>query len=120
MVQAKTIILGVVVVITLYLLYSYFFADNTSSTLVKLHDASQALTIPANNLPGGVTSDYTYSIWVYINSWSTGYGQQKVIFERKDGNGNVSHKLYWTQISTMLLYCVYNENGGAHKFIHVI
>ena len=100
MVQAKTIILGVVVVITLYLLYSYFFADNTSSTLVKLHDASQALTIPANNLPGGVTSDYTYSIWVYINSWST--DMTKVIFEVKMVTEMV-HKLYWTQISTMLL-----------------
>lgn len=115
MVQAKTIILGVVVVITLYLLYSYFFADNTSSTLVKLHDASQALTIPANNLPGGVTSDYTYSIWVYINSWSTGYGQQKVIFERKDGNGNVSPQVVLDpNINNVIVNCaVYNENGGA-------
>ena len=58
--EPKTIILGVVVVIILYLLYLYFFSDGTSTTLVNLHDATQALTIPSSRLPGGVTSDYTF------------------------------------------------------------
>jgi hypothetical protein len=87
--EPKTIILGVVVMIILYLLYSYYFSDGTSTTLVNLHDATQALIIPADRLPGGVTSDYTFSIWIYVNSWATGYGQPKTIFERKDTNGNV-------------------------------
>ena len=84
--EPKTIILGVVVVIILYLLYLYFFSDGTSTTLVNLHDATQALTIPSSSLPGGVTSDYTFSIWLFVNSWATGYGTPKTIFQRNVNN----------------------------------
>ena len=117
--EPKTIILGVVVVIILYLLYLYFFSDGSSTTLVNLHDATQALTIPASRLPGGTTSDYTYSIWIYVNSWATGYGSQKVIFERKDQNGNVAPQVVLDpNINNVTVNTtVYDKNGGA-KQIH--
>lgn len=111
----KTIILGVVVVLILYLVYRYFSSDSTSATLVNLHDATQALTIPSSSLPGGTTSDYTFSIWVYVNSWATGYGQQKTIFERKDAKGNVCPQVVLDpNINNVIVNTtVYDAKGGA-------
>jgi hypothetical protein len=82
------IILGVVVLILLYLLYVYYFSGSTDATLVKLHDATAVDVISANKLPSGVTTDYTYSIWFFVNDWNYRYGQPKVIFGRTDNNSN--------------------------------
>ena len=113
--EPKTIILGVVVVIILYLLYLYFFSDGTSTTLVNLHDATQALTIPSSSLPGGVTSDYTFSIWLFVNSWATGYGTPKTIFQRKDTNGNPCPQVVLDpNINNLVVNtAVYSPKGGA-------
>ena len=39
--------------------------------------------IKATKLPGNPASvSYTYSIWIYVNSWQYRYGQVKQIFYR--------------------------------------
>jgi hypothetical protein len=83
----KTIILVIVTIIVLYLLYSYYASAN-DATLVNMHDARTLKVITANQLPNGATSDYTFSIWFYINDWNYRFGETKVIFGRVDQNND--------------------------------
>ncbi len=41
-------------------------------------------TINSSSIPSGVTYNFTYSIWVYIDDWSYNYGSEKVIFTKGD------------------------------------
>ena len=84
--NVKNILLGVVVVLILYATYSYFFKDHTTVDLVGLHNAKKKVRIEATSLPGNYGSvDYTFSIWIYINSWNYQYGEEKmVLFRGKD------------------------------------
>ena len=85
--NAHTIILTIVVLLLIYFLYLYFYA-NSRNILVKLQDArSQTTVSPAAVSPGG-SSDYTFSIWFYINDWNYNIGINKVIFERRATSDN--------------------------------
>lgn len=88
------IVLGVVIVLLLYFVYSYFFAKSNQSTLVNYHDATQQLSISASSLPTGSTSNYTFSVWFYINEWNYRYGENKVIFQRSDANNDPAPQVY--------------------------
>ena len=82
--KTHTIILGIVLVVLAYFLYLYFFSSSTK-TLVHYQDATQQQSVSASSLSGG-GSDYTYSIWFYINDWNYKYGMEKVIFQRGPAN----------------------------------
>jgi len=50
-------------------------------------DATTMQTISAGSLATSSntgSSNYAYSIWFYINDWNYKYGQEKIIFARKD------------------------------------
>mgnify|MGYP003968305875 CR=1 FL=1 len=95
--MSRTIILGVIVIIILYLVISYL-TDNTRADLIGLHNAKTAagdmgVIINSNSLPGNnLSNDYTYSMWVFINDWSHKYGEEKVIFRRTNtSNANTDN-----------------------------
>lgn len=87
--NTRNIVIGIVLVVLVYILYMYFFSSN-ATTLIKTHDARSLDIISANKLPAGVTADYTYSIWFYINDWNYRFGESKVIFGRVDQNNDPS------------------------------
>jgi hypothetical protein len=76
------IIIGIVVVIILYIVYMYYFGGSSTSYLASQRDAKSTLTVPASSLKGGSSTDYTFSIWLYVNNWNYRLGEQKVILER--------------------------------------
>jgi hypothetical protein len=81
-------LLGLIVVIILYIVYSYFFADHTSANLVGMHNAKSEVRVEATSLPGNSASaDFTFSVWVYINDWNYRYGYTKPVFYRGDKKG---------------------------------
>lgn len=86
----KKILLGVIVILIVYATYSYFFSDSTSVNLVGLHNAKKMIRIPGTSLPGNPgTVDYTFSIWLYINTFNYRHGEEKVILYRgKDKKKN--------------------------------
>lgn len=84
----QRILLGIVVVIVLYFLYIYLFNNPNDKTIVKSHDARSQQVISASNLPSGGTTNYTYSIWLYINEWNYRFGESKVVFGRTDQNND--------------------------------
>lgn len=86
----RTIILSIVVILVLYFLYVYLFSDNTQTTMVTSHNAKTTKVISASSLPINNSTNYTYSIWMYINDWDYRYGQTKVVFGRTDSNNDPS------------------------------
>ena len=81
--DGKKILLGVIVLLILYFVYIYVFKDSSSTNLYSGGNAKNAKTIKATKLPGNPASvSYTYSIWIYVNSWQYRYGQEKQIFYR--------------------------------------
>ena len=83
----KKILLGVIVIIILYLVYVFVFSDTTTQLLYSGGNAKDAVTVKATKFPSNKASiDYTFSIWVYVNSWNYRYGSSKVIYQRSDAN----------------------------------
>ena len=84
--DGKKILLGVIVLLILYFVYIYVFKDSSSTNLYSGGNAKNAKTIKATKLPGNPASvSYTYSVWIYVNSWQYRYGQVKQIFYRSAG-----------------------------------
>jgi len=82
----KHILLGVIIVIILYLIYTFVFKDSTSNTLYSGGNAKNQVKIDASSLPGNKSSvNFTYSIWIYVDNWQYRYGTKKVIYSRKAG-----------------------------------
>ena len=82
--EAKNVLLFVIIIVLLYIVIKYVVKDvNTLSgivsgqTMQKIEASSLAPSSSA-----GATSNYTYSIWFYIDDWNVNYGEPKVIFGR--------------------------------------
>ena len=81
--EVKNIIFFVIIVILLIIVIRYVMKDVT--TLTGLVSAQTNQIIQANNLSSsgsGNSSNFTYSIWFFIDDWNYRYGESKVIFGR--------------------------------------
>ena len=82
--EAKNVLLFVVIVVLIYIVYGYISKD--VSTLTGLTSGQTMQTINPSSLAAssssGNTSNFTYSIWMYIDDWNYRYGEEKVIFGR--------------------------------------
>ena len=64
----KNVLLIVGVIIVLYLVYLTLFQDTSTNQLFSAHNAKSHASFPATDLPGGgLSSDYAYSVWIYIS-----------------------------------------------------
>ena len=75
------IILGVVLILVIvYMIFQDYFTGKTKLTK-QVHLASETpQDIPGSDLSIPNASNVTYSVWIYVASWST--GQEKIIFSR--------------------------------------
>jgi len=82
--EAKSILLIVIIVVLLIIVIQYISKD--VSTLTSLTSAQTMQKIEATSLASsdssGNTSNFTYSIWFFIDDWNYRYGEPKVIFGR--------------------------------------
>lgn len=84
----KVAIVVISFVVLAILLY-YFF--NTSSVYSSVQNATTMQMVNSSSLPNnGSNINYAYSIWVYVNDWSTNYGSYKVIFGRNYATGSAA------------------------------
>ena len=121
----RTIVMWVVIVLIIYILYLWLFGDASRQSLAGLRDAKKELAVSGNSLPGGSTSDYTYSIWVYVNNWNYRVGEQKIVFGRLDGAGAVAPEVSFDAtlnnlIVTLATYAspVDGKGGGSSTGSH--
>ena len=81
--EVKNIILFVIIVVLLIIVIRYVTQDvntlsglTSSQTMQKLEPSSLATS------SGSSTSNFTYSIWFFIDDWNYRYGEAKIIFGR--------------------------------------
>ena len=88
----KVLIVFIIIVVLLFIVIGYISRD--VNTLTGLTEATTLQKIDATNLDSSNpnSSNFTYSIWFYIDDWSYKYGKPKVIFGRmtpgSDSNAN--------------------------------
>ena len=80
--EFKNIILFVIIIILIIIVINYISRD--VSTLTGLTEGKTLQKIDAADLDVNNTnsSNFTYSIWFYIDNWNYRYGEPKVIFGR--------------------------------------
>jgi hypothetical protein len=83
----STILFILVIIVLLYIIIRYMTSD--ASTLAGLTSGTTMTTISASSLAtsssGANSSNFTYSIWFYVNDWNYRYGEPKVIYGRMAG-----------------------------------
>lgn len=80
----KVIFFIIIVIILLYIIVRYMSSSSTTAT--GLVSGTTMQTISAKDLSstasGVKSSNFTYSVWFYIDDWNYNYGQPKVLFGR--------------------------------------
>lgn len=76
------VVLAIALFIALVYLLIYLFSNKT---LVSYSDATVETVVQPSSLADPTSTNYTYSVWVYIKDWSVNYGRLKPIVVR-DGN----------------------------------
>lgn len=76
--ETVTISLAIIVVILVYILYTYFV--NKSSVISKSASLKEGGNSPITDINSGQSTRYAYGIWVYVNTWDT--NREKTIFSR--------------------------------------
>ena len=87
-------IVGGIVVLLLLILFSAKYVVADKYTLREMLNATKIETVSESELPSqsGLSQNFTYSIWLYVNNWNYKNGEYKPIFGRFDG-GNASNKI---------------------------
>lgn len=82
--SAFSIFLIIIVILLLYVVISYVTSDiNTLMSGVSSGTEMKTImpdTLAKNSTTSGASSNFSYSIWFYVNDWNYKYGEPKVIF----------------------------------------
>ncbi len=82
------IILGLVVIVIIYLLYSYLFSSSSDAVLVTSSPGITSHSIPESRLPNEMHSSvYSYSVWINVDDWNYRFDEPKVIFASASTRG---------------------------------
>ncbi len=76
-----TILVIILIIVTIILIKKF---SKSQVSLSSKQAGNVLTTINSSSIPSGVTYNFTYSIWVYIDDWSYNYGSEKVIFTKGD------------------------------------
>jgi Concanavalin A-like lectin/glucanases superfamily len=72
------IFLGIVVVLLLWYLYTYYLsATSLSNGQVNLNNGT--VTVSAKNLANPGSANFSYGVWVYVNSWNNTTATKPII-----------------------------------------
>lgn len=80
-------IVGGIVVLLLLILFSVKYVVADKYTLREMLNATKKETVTKSELPSqsGISQNFTYSIWLYVNNWNYNNGKYKPIFGKFEG-----------------------------------
>ena len=89
----RTLILIVLAAAVFYLLSGYL--NSNKANLSSIKSATEPEVISASGIPSGKGStNYSYSIWFYVNNWQFRFAESKTLLSRSSTNlGNVNNPL---------------------------
>ena len=71
-----------------FFIFKYIFAAN-NTLQANLQNGQAETKIDGKNLPGsGLSTNYAFSTWFYVNDWTYKYGNPKIIFSRSNLTNN--------------------------------
>ena len=76
----KNIMLIIVIIVLLYFVIKFIFTN--TNTLSNLSSGTTMQTITAATMPDSTSTNFTYSMWFFINDWSYKYGETKILMGR--------------------------------------
>ena len=91
------ILTWIIILIFVYLIYLWFFGGDDTSKLSALHDATQKKVIDPNTIPTSTTSNFSFSICIYVDDWNYHFSKIKPIFTRTVGKSTVCPKVEFDQ-----------------------
>lgn len=71
-----------------YLLIDPYVLNNTTDAKTMTTISASSLATNGSNVP---SSNFAYSIWIYINDWNYRYGEDKIVFGRMGTKGSVAN-----------------------------
>ena len=77
--DAKGILITVVVIVVIFLIYQAIFGNKSLSSL---EDAKKMQQIASSSLGSSDTNssaNFTYSVWFYVDDWNYRYGEPKIV-----------------------------------------
>ena len=81
------LILAIVILVIIYTLYQWYFSGKADTTLftgpLPAENAYTKVGTLTNKISNILTSQYSYSIWVYIKDWSYKNGENKLFSREK-------------------------------------
>ena len=86
--SVRNIVIGVVLVLLIILVIRWLWADHTK--LAGMNDGTKVTKISSSDLAQSNSSNYAYSVWMYIEDWSYRYGEPKIVLGRLDDELNPS------------------------------
>ena len=82
--SALSIVFTIAIIVLIIMLAKYFLSDKNS--LSSVQNGQNTATISASSLAtnssGASDSNFSYSVWFYVNDWNYRYGEPKVVFGR--------------------------------------
>jgi len=115
--NSKNIIIVIICLIIIYFILIYFFKPEV--TLTSQFNAERKQTIPSSTIPPNITSNYTYSLWFYINDWNYKFGQPKIILDRNSNNNRYFPRISLDNIQNNLQIDIayYKSDSGGGEMI---
>ena len=117
----KQLLIAIIVIVVIYIIYRVFL-KKTYVKISGLKDGNKSLSISADKLPSNNnTSNYTYSIWFYVNDWNYKYGEEKTILTRRDNKKQPSPSITLASIQNNLnieVTCYPNKKNSQNSVAH--
>lgn len=106
-----SIVIFILCIIILYLFFTSVTKADGITQLQEAHIESQITPTDMGLDTSNESERCAYSIWVYVSDWSYGYGGDKIIFEKANGNLKVYLDKHENNLVVSRKTC--NQNTGA-------
>jgi hypothetical protein len=85
------LVILVLIVVAIVMILNNIFKEKNK--LSDFNDGNVELTLPADKVDSSTSTNYTYSIWFYVEDWNYKYGKEKIILVRSDDNNKPCPKI---------------------------
>ena len=113
----KLIIGVVIVVIILYIIWSYFFTSIQVIMSFQNGIESSQSQVSGKSVAKSGKNNYSFSLWAYVSNWNINYGEQKNILAISSENPNVPYVFHLALDATrndLNVYVDYDNPNGMN------